>query len=58
MTNNEAEHEALPYGLKLALKLGVQNLKVYLDSKLVSGYVNGVFEAKNKRMRAYCENVT
>ena len=36
MTNNEAEYEALLYGLELALKLEVQNLKVFLDSKLVS----------------------
>ena len=32
MTNNKAEYEALIYGLELALKLGVQNLKVLLDS--------------------------
>ena len=37
MTNNEAEDEALIYGLELALKFGVQNLKVLLDSELVSG---------------------
>ena len=36
MTNNEVEYEALIYGLELALKLGVQNLKVLLDSELVS----------------------
>ena len=32
MTNNEAEYEALLYDLELALKLGIQNLKVYVDS--------------------------
>ena len=36
MTNNEVEYEALIYGLELALKLGVQNLKVLLESELVS----------------------
>ena len=30
MKNNEAEYEALTYGLKLALRLRVQNLKVLL----------------------------
>ena len=40
MTNNEAKYEALIYSLELALKLGVQNLKVMLDSELVSGQVN------------------
>ena len=51
MTNNEAEYKALLYGLELALKLEVQNAKVYLDLELVSGHVNGVFEVKDKRMK-------
>lgn len=58
MTNNEVEYEALLYGLELALKLGVQNLKVYLDLELASGHVNEVFEMKDKRMKTYCKNVT
>ena len=37
MTNNEAKYKVLLYELELALKLGVQNVKVFLDSKLVSG---------------------
>ena len=31
MTNNEAKYEALLYGLELALRLGVQCLKINLD---------------------------
>ena len=58
MTNNEVEYKVLLYALELALKLGVRNLKVYLDSELVSGHVNGVFEVKDKRMRTYWEKVT
>src|SRR5690606_32863967 len=57
MTNNEAEYEALIYGLELALKLGVQNLKVLLDSELVSGQVNKTFETKDQRMKLYCSKV-
>ena len=57
MTNNEAEYEALIYSLELALKLGVQNLKVLLDSELVSGQVNKTFEAKDQRMKLYCTRV-
>ena len=37
MINNEAEYEALLYSFELALRLGVRHLKIYLDSKLVSG---------------------
>ena len=58
MTNNEAEYEALLYGLELALKLEVQNLKVFLDSELVLGHVNRVFKMKDKRMKAYYNKVT
>ena len=58
MTNNGAEYEALMYGLELALKLGVQNLKVFLDLELLLGHVSGVFEMKDKRMKAYCGKVT
>ena len=55
MTNNEAEYEALLYNLELALKLGVQNLKVFLDSELVSGQINRIFRAKDERMKVYCD---
>ena len=58
MTNNEAEYRALLYGLELALKLGVQNLKVFLDSKLVSGQINGIFGAKDQRMKFYYDKAT
>ena len=54
MTNNEVEYEALIYNLELALKLGVRNLKVLLDSELVFGQVNKIFEAKDQRMKVYC----
>ena len=57
MTNNEAEYEALIYDIELALKLGVQNLKVLLDSELVSGQVNKTFETKDQRMKLYCSKV-
>ena len=57
MTNNEAEYEALIYGLELALKLGIQNLKVLLDSELVSRQVNQTFETKDQRMKLYCDKV-
>ena len=53
MTNNEGEYEALLYGLELALRLGVQHLKVNLDSELVFGQLVGTFEAKDSCMRSY-----
>ena len=41
------------YGLELALRLGVQYLKINLDSELVSRQLVGTFEAKDSRMRSY-----
>ena len=46
MINSETKYEALIFGLGLAQKLGVQILKVYLDSELVSGHINENFEVK------------
>lgn len=57
MTNNEAEYEALLYGLELALRLGVRHITINLDSELVSGQLSGSFEAKDSRMRSYCDTV-
>ena len=31
-SNNQAEHEALLAGLKIAKKLGINNLKIFIDS--------------------------
>lgn len=44
-TNNEAEYEALLAGLRIARKIGVQNIKVFVDSLLVANQVKGIFEA-------------
>jgi len=35
VSNNKAEYEALLYGLRLAISLGIKRLLVYGDSKLV-----------------------
>ena len=53
MTTNEAEYEALLYGLELALRLGVWHLKINLDLELVLGQLVGAFEAKDSWMNSY-----
>ena len=52
-TNNEAEYEGIPTGLRLGKVLGVKNLLVQNDSKLVIGQIKGKYEAKEERMRKY-----
>ncbi|XP_074346847.1 uncharacterized protein LOC141685654 [Apium graveolens] len=53
VTNNDAEYEALINGLKLALEVGVVNLIVRSDSKLVVNQVNGGFQARGPCMELY-----
>ncbi|GJX78344.1 reverse transcriptase domain-containing protein [Tanacetum coccineum] len=55
-TNNEAEYEALIAGLRIAEKMGVKNLEVNVDSKLVANQVNGTYIAKETDMVKYLEN--
>ncbi|GKC47923.1 reverse transcriptase domain-containing protein [Tanacetum coccineum] len=54
-TNNEAEYEALIAGLRIARKIGVQNLQANVDSKLVANQVNEVYVAKESTMIKYLE---
>nr|GEZ91380.1 reverse transcriptase domain-containing protein [Tanacetum cinerariifolium] len=56
-TNNEAKYEALIAGLRIAGKMGVQNLQANVDSKLVASQVNGIYIAKESSMIKYLEKV-
>lgn len=52
-TNNEAEYEALLAGLRLAVRLEVEELAIYCDSQLVVNQVNGDYVARDERMLGY-----
>ena len=52
-TNNEAKYEGILTGLRLEKTLGVKNLLVQSDSKLVIEQINGEYEAKEERMQKY-----
>ncbi|HJP95777.1 MAG TPA: reverse transcriptase-like protein [Candidatus Saccharimonadales bacterium] len=47
-TNNQAEYQALKFGLEEAVKRNVVNLHVYMDSMLVVNQMNGIFQVKNR----------
>ena len=47
-TNNQAEYQALRFGLEEALKLGVREVHVFLDSLLVINQMKGIFKVKNR----------
>ena len=56
-TNNEAEFETLLVGMAMVQRMGRKSIKIFLDSRLVVGYVKGEFEAKDKRMQGYLSQV-
>ncbi|GJU98191.1 reverse transcriptase domain-containing protein [Tanacetum coccineum] len=56
-TNNKAEYEALIAELRIAEKMGIKNLEVNVDSKLVANQVNGTYIAKETDMIKYLEKV-
>lgn len=47
-TNNQAEYQALKFGLEEALRNKVRVLHVYLDSMLVVNQMLGIFQVKNR----------
>lgn len=47
-TNNQAEYQALEFGMEQALRLGVRQLHVYMDSMLVVNQMKGIFKVKNR----------
>nr|GEW77218.1 hypothetical protein [Tanacetum cinerariifolium] len=56
-SNNEAEYEALIAGLRIAAQMGVQNVHVSVDSKLVANQVLGAYVSKEENMIKYLEKV-
>nr|GFB07727.1 reverse transcriptase domain-containing protein [Tanacetum cinerariifolium] len=54
-SNNEAEYEALIAGLRIATQIGVKNIQVNVDSKLVANQVLGTYVAKEDNMIKYLD---
>ncbi|RDX80344.1 Retrovirus-related Pol polyprotein from transposon 17.6, partial [Mucuna pruriens] len=54
-SNNQAEYEALLAGMRLALEIEAKRLTVKSDSKLVTGRVNGEYQAKDPKLAKYRE---
>ncbi|GJY27740.1 reverse transcriptase domain-containing protein [Tanacetum coccineum] len=54
-SNNEAEYEALIAGLRIAAQMGVRNVNVSVDSKLVANQVLGTYVTKEENMVKYLE---
>ncbi|XP_071699406.1 uncharacterized protein [Rutidosis leptorrhynchoides] len=55
--NNEAEYEALLFGMRVAKYLEIKELSVYVDSQLVANQFNRIFEAHDESMQKYLKLV-
>ena len=53
-TNNEAEYEALLYGLRMAISLEIRRLMVFGDSDLVVNHVMKEWGIRSMAMTTYC----
>ena len=47
----EAEYEAIIASLRVAKALGIKNLRLRIDSKLIVGKITNEYEAKEERMK-------
>jgi ribonuclease HI/pterin-4a-carbinolamine dehydratase len=47
-TNNQAEYQALKFGLEQAKKMGAREVHAHMDSLLVINQMKGVFKVKNR----------
>nr|GEU95505.1 histone-lysine N-methyltransferase family member SUVH9-like [Tanacetum cinerariifolium] len=56
-SNNKAEYEALVAGMRIAAQMGVKNIQVNVESKLVANQVLGTYVAKEDNMIKYLEIV-
>ncbi|XP_022891750.1 uncharacterized protein LOC111406590 [Olea europaea var. sylvestris] len=56
-TNNESEYEAVVIALELARNLELENIRVFSDSRLVVGQIEGSFERKDEQMSLHCLKV-
>ena len=56
-TNNEVEYKTLLEGMSMVQKMGGKAVKMFLDSRLVIGQVNGELEARDERLQGYLSQV-
>ncbi len=56
-TNNEAEYEALLWGLQKVTERRCTMVRAFSDSELVVRQVNGKYKARDRRMEVYVDRV-
>lgn len=56
-TNNQAEYYALRYLIEKLLELKAQKVIIYGDSQLAINQVNGIWQAKDKTMKKFRDEI-
>ena len=57
-TSNEAEYETILASLRVVRAIGVRNLKLKTNSKMVVGQMTSKYEEKKERTKNYLNLVT
>jgi ribonuclease HI len=57
VTNNAVEYEDLVLGLRVAKDMGIEEMSVFGDTKLVVHQIKNIYQAKNPRLRTYINEV-
>ncbi|XP_057452673.1 uncharacterized protein LOC130744516 [Lotus japonicus] len=52
-SNNQAEYEAIIAGLRLAIEIGVRNIRIKTGSQIVSRQIQGEYQAKDAQLAKY-----
>ena len=56
--NNEAKYEAILTSLRIVKALGVKNLKLRTDSKLIVGQITNEYKEKEERIKRYLRSTS
>jgi ribonuclease HI len=48
-----AEYEALVLGLRVAKDMGIEEISVFGDAKLIVHQIKNIYQAKHPRLRTY-----
>ncbi len=56
-TNNEAEYEAILWGLEKVMERTCVAVRVITDSELVARQINGQYKVRDERMQRYADKV-
>lgn len=56
-TNNRAEYEGLILGMEMAVKKGVRDIHIYMDSELACKQVTGKWKVKDANIKRYVQKI-